>query len=38
MRNYKFRKAGYNSINLRLGHSILEIHSPKEIVNDGNKD
>lgn len=28
-----YRIRGYNSINLRLGHKILEIHSPKEIVN-----
>ncbi len=33
-----YRVRGYNSINLRLGHSILEIHSPKEIVNDENKE
>ena len=25
---------GYNSINLRLDYSTLEIHSPKEIVNN----
>ena len=28
-----YRIRGYNSINLRLGHTSLEIHSPKEIVN-----
>ena len=33
-----YRIRGYNSINLRLGYSILEIHSPKEIVNYGNED
>jgi len=27
-----FRIRGYNSVNLRLGHSTLEIRSPKEIV------
>ena len=37
--NYKhivniYRIRGYNSINLRLGHGTLEIHSPKEIVNN----
>lgn len=31
-----YRIRGYNSINLRLGHSNLNIHSPKEIV--GNED
>ena len=30
-----YRIRGYNSINLRLGYSILEIHSPKEIVYNG---
>ncbi len=33
-----YRIRGYNSINLRLGFSTLEIHSPKEIVNYGNED
>jgi predicted nucleic acid-binding protein len=33
-----YRIRGYNSINLRLGHPILEIHSPKEIVNYGTED
>ncbi len=28
-----YRIRGYNSINLRLGHTTLAIHSPKEIVN-----
>ena len=32
-----YRIRGYNSINLRLGYPILEIHSPKEIVNHGNE-
>ncbi len=31
-----YRIRGYNSINLRLGHGTLEIHSPKEIVNNEN--
>jgi predicted nucleic acid-binding protein len=33
-----YRIRGYNSINLRLGYPALEIHSPKEIVNNGNED
>ena len=33
-----YRIRGYNSINLRLGHGTLEIHSPKEIVNYGSED
>jgi hypothetical protein len=33
-----YRIRGYNSINLRLGYPILEIHSPKEIVNYGNEE
>jgi len=33
-----YRIRGYNSINLRLGYQTLEIHSPKEIVNNGNED
>jgi hypothetical protein len=41
--NYKhivniYRIRGYNSINLRLGHGTLEIHSPKEIVNYENEE
>jgi hypothetical protein len=27
-----FRIRGYNSVNLRLGHGILEMLSPKDIV------
>ncbi len=27
---------GYNSVNLRLGYSILEIRSPKDLINYGN--
>ena len=30
------RIKGYNSINLRTGYSILEIRSPKDLVNYGN--
>ncbi len=33
-----YRIRGYNSINLRLGHGTLEIHSPKEIVNNENQE
>ena len=33
-----YRIRGYNSVNLRLGYSILEIHSPKEIVNNENQE
>lgn len=33
-----YRIRGYNSINLRLGHAKLEIHSPKEIVNYENEE
>jgi len=33
-----YRIRGYNSINLRLGHGSLEIHSPKEIVNYENEE
>jgi hypothetical protein len=33
-----YRIRGYNSVNLRLGHSTLEIRSPKEIVGDENED
>jgi predicted nucleic acid-binding protein len=32
-----YRIRGYNSINLRLGYGTLDIHSPKEIVNDDNE-
>ncbi len=27
---------GYNGINYRLGHNIIEIRTPKEIINDDN--
>ena len=33
-----YRIRGYNSVNLRLGYSILDIRSPKEIVNYENED
>ena len=33
-----YRIRGYNSINIRLGHTKLEIHSLKEIVNYENED
>ncbi|MCB0741602.1 MAG: hypothetical protein R2796_06270 [Chitinophagaceae bacterium] len=33
-----YRIRGYNSINLRLGHTTLEIRSPKEIVNYENEE
>ena len=33
-----YRIRGYNSINLRSGHGTLEIHSPKEIVNNESED
>ncbi|CAN5598607.1 hypothetical protein BH11BAC3_BH11BAC3_41540 [soil metagenome] len=33
-----YRIRGYNSINLRLGYGTLEIHSPKEIVNNDNEE
>lgn len=33
-----YRIRGYNSINLRLGYGTLDIHSPKEIVNNGNEE
>jgi len=32
-----YRIRGYNSVNLRLGYSTLEIRSPKEIVGDENE-
>jgi predicted nucleic acid-binding protein len=28
---------GYNSVNLKLGYSMIEIRSPKDLVNYGNK-
>ena len=30
------RIKGYNSVNLRLGYSIIEIRSPKDLINYGN--
>jgi hypothetical protein len=33
-----YRIRGNNSINLRLGYNTLEIHSPKEIVNNENEE
>lgn len=30
------RIKGYNSVNLRLGFSMIEIRSPKDLVNYGN--
>ncbi len=30
------RIKGYNSVNLKLGYSIIEIRSPKDLVNYGN--
>ena len=33
-----FRIRGYNSVNIRLGYSQLDIRSPKEIVNNENDD
>jgi predicted nucleic acid-binding protein len=32
-----YRIRGYNSVNLRLGHTTLEIRSPKEIVGNENE-
>jgi hypothetical protein len=32
-----FRIRGYNSVNLKMGHGILEIRSPKEIVGYENE-
>jgi hypothetical protein len=32
-----YRIRGYNSVNLRLGYSTLEIRSPKEIVGNENE-
>ena len=31
------RIKGYNSVNLRHGYSLLEIRSPKDLINYGNK-
>lgn len=31
------RIKGYNSVNLKLGYSMIEIRSPKDLVNYGNK-
>jgi len=31
-----YRVRGYNSINIKMGYPILNIHSPKEIVGYGN--
>ncbi len=33
-----YRIRGYNSVNLRAGYSVLNIHSPKEIVGNENED
>ena len=33
-----YRIHGYNSIILRLGDGTVEIHSPKEIVDNENKE
>ena len=30
------RIKGYNSINLRLGYQMIEIRSPKDLINYGN--
>lgn len=30
------RIKGYNSVNIRLGYSIIEIRSPKDLLNYGN--
>ena len=32
-----YRIRGYNSVNLRLGYSTLDIRSPKEIVGNENE-
>jgi predicted nucleic acid-binding protein len=32
-----YRIRGYNSVNLRLGYSTIDIRSPKEIVGDENQ-
>jgi hypothetical protein len=31
-----YRIRGYNSVNLKLGYSVIDIRSPKEIVGDEN--
>ena len=31
------RIKGYNSVNLKLGYAMLEIRSPKDLVNYGNE-
>lgn len=33
-----YRIRGYNSVNLKLGYTPLNIHSPKEIVGYGNEE
>ena len=33
-----YRIRGYNSVNLRLGYTTLDIRSPKEIVGNENED
>ena len=30
------RIKGYNSLNLRLGYAMIEIRSPKDLINYGN--
>lgn len=40
--NFKYivnldRIKGYNSVNLRLGYSMIEIRSPKDLINYGNE-
>jgi hypothetical protein len=30
------RIKGYNSVNMRLGYSLIEIRSPKDLINYGN--
>jgi predicted nucleic acid-binding protein len=32
-----YRARGYNAINMKMGYSVLNIHSPKEIVGYGNE-
>lgn len=31
------RIKGYNSVNLRLGYQMIEIRSPKDLINYGNE-
>ena len=31
-----YRIRGYNSVNLRLGHTTIDIRSPREIVGNEN--